>query len=194
VPYFDLSLQHVSRPLLRRMRRWGDGARFLERIDAIRAREPEAAFRSNFIVGYPGETEADHDELLAFVEAAQLDWCGFFAFSEEEGTHAAGLDGKVPRPLVEERLAELRERQDRITADRRDHLIGATVEVLVDEPGQGRTHREAPEIDGVVLVPGHLPVGEIVALTVVDALGPDLVAELPGRGTEPAAVGVGVTP
>ena len=96
VPYFDLSLQHVSRPLLRRMRRWGDGDRFLARIDDIRAREPEAAFRSNFIVGYPGETEADHDALLRFVEAADLDWCGFFSFSREEGTYAAGLDGVVP--------------------------------------------------------------------------------------------------
>ena len=80
------------------MRRWGDGARFLRRIDDIRAREPDAAFRSNFIVGYPGETEADHDELLAFVEAAQLDWCGFFAYSREDGTYAAGLDGVVPEP------------------------------------------------------------------------------------------------
>ena len=88
VPYFDLSLQHVSKPLLRRMRRWGDGGRFLQRIQDIREREPGAAFRSNFIVGYPGETEADHDQLLGFVEAAQLDWCGFFAYSPEEGTHA----------------------------------------------------------------------------------------------------------
>jgi ribosomal protein S12 methylthiotransferase len=80
VPYFDLSLQHVSPPLMRRMRRWGDGERFLERIETIRSREPEAAFRSNFIVGYPGETEDDHDQLLDFVEAARLDWCGFFAY------------------------------------------------------------------------------------------------------------------
>ncbi|MEY4161833.1 MAG: ribosomal protein methylthiotransferase RimO, partial [Actinomycetota bacterium] len=76
VPYFDLSLQHVSKPHLRRMRRWGDGGRFLERINRIRALEPDAVFRSNFIVGYPGETEEDHDELLRFVEQAQLDWCG----------------------------------------------------------------------------------------------------------------------
>ena len=95
-PYFDLSLQHVSKPLLRRMRRWGDGDRFLRRIADIRAREPDAAFRSNFIVGYPGETEADHDQLLRFVEEAQLDWCGFFAYSREDGTYAAGLDGQVP--------------------------------------------------------------------------------------------------
>ena len=98
VPYFDLSLQHVSAPLVRRMRRWGDGDRFLTRIEAIRAQAPEAAFRSNFIVGYPGETEADHDQLLAFVDAAQLDWCGFFAYSREDGTFAADLDGVVPRP------------------------------------------------------------------------------------------------
>ena len=84
-------------PLLRRMRRWGDGDRFLRRIADIRARAPDAAFRSNFIVGYPGETEADHDQLLAFVEEAQLDWCGFFAYSREDGTYAADLDGAVPR-------------------------------------------------------------------------------------------------
>jgi ribosomal protein S12 methylthiotransferase len=177
VPYFDLSLQHVSAPLLRRMRRWGDGARFAERMAAIRRREPGAAFRSNFIVGYPGETEADHDALLAFVEDAQLDWCGFFSFSREAGTYAADLDGQVPAGLVAERLAELRELQDRITAARRDELIGSTVEVLVDAPGQGRTYREAPEIDGIVSVPDELLVGELVEVTVVDALGPDLVAD-----------------
>ena len=177
VPYFDLSLQHVSKPLLRRMRRWGDGDRFLQRIADIRAAAPDAAFRSNFIVGYPGETEADHDQLLAFVQAAQLDWCGFFSYSAEEGTYAVGLDGAVAPELMSDRLAELRELQDDITAARRDDLIGADVEVLVDEPGVGRTHREAPEIDGIVQVPAHLAVGSYVTLRVVDALGPDLVAE-----------------
>jgi ribosomal protein S12 methylthiotransferase len=176
VAYFDLSLQHVSRPLLRRMRRWGDGDRFLARIDDIRAREPDAAFRSNFIVGYPGETETDHDALLAFVEAAQLDWCGFFAYSKEDGTYAAGLDATVPDGLVAERLAELTELQDRITASRRDALVGRVVEVLVDEPGVGRTHREAPEIDGVVHVPDHLAVGSFAKVEVASALGPDVAA------------------
>jgi ribosomal protein S12 methylthiotransferase len=177
VPYFDLSLQHVSRPLLRRMRRWGDGDRFLDRIDQIRGREPGAAFRSNFIVGYPGETESDHDRLLGFVEAAQLDWCGFFAYSPEAGTYAADLDGVVPPGLVAERLTELTELQDAITAHRRSDLIGTTVEVLVDEPGVGRTHREAPEIDGIVTVPHHLAVGSFHRLVVVDSLGPDLIAD-----------------
>ena len=124
VPYFDLSLQHVSKPLLRRMRRWGDGDRFLRRIGDIRARQADAAFRSNFIVGYPGETEEDHDQLLRFVEQAELDWCGFFTYSAEEGTYAVGLDGAVEPSLMNERLAELRELQDDITARRRDALIG----------------------------------------------------------------------
>ncbi|MDE0160665.1 MAG: 30S ribosomal protein S12 methylthiotransferase RimO [Acidimicrobiaceae bacterium] len=176
VPYFDLSLQHVSAPLLRRMRRWGDGQRFLARIEAIRRREPEAAFRSNFIVGYPSETEEDHDRLLRFVEDAQLDWCGFFAYSEEDGTYSAGLEGKVDGGLRSERLAELGELQDAITARRRDLLVGRRVEVLVDEPGTGRTHREAPEIDGVVHVPAGLAAGTFARVTVTAATGCDLEA------------------
>ncbi len=176
VPYFDLSLQHVSKRLLRRMRRWGDGDRFLRRIDDIRDRDADAAFRSNFIVGYPGETEADHDQLLAFVEQAQLDWCGFFSYSREDGTYAAELDGGVPEALVAERLVELRAMQDDITAGRRDALIGARLSVLVDEPGVARGVREAPEIDGVVKVAPTLDVGEFATVEIVDALGPDLVA------------------
>ncbi len=176
VPYFDLSLQHVSKAHLRRMRRWGDGERFLNRITDIRKREPDAAMRSNFIVGYPGETEEDHDQLLNFVNEAQLDWCGFFAFSPEEGTHAISLPDRVPTSLMHERLAELRELQDSITAHRRDELIGETITVLVDEPGVGRSHREAPEIDGVVHVSETLAVASFAEVEVVDALGPDLVA------------------
>jgi ribosomal protein S12 methylthiotransferase len=200
VPYFDLSLQHASRPLLRRMRRWGDGDRFLRRIDDIRCRAPEAAFRSNFIVGYPGETEDDHDRLLSFVAAADLDWCGFFAYSEEQGTYATQLDGRVEASLVQERLAELGQLQDGITARRRDALIGSVVEVLVDAPGVARSHREAPEIDGIVSVPRDLPVGELATVTITGAAGPDLEGRLrppaplrsgvlspPVRGLPPAA-------
>ena len=177
VPYFDLSLQHVSKTHLRRMRRWGDGERFLKRINDIRALSPDAAFRSNFIVGYPGETEEDHDQLLQFVEDAQLDWCGFFTFSPEEGTHAMTLPDHVPTELMNERIAELREMQDNITAVRRDALIGRTLEVRVDEVGIGRTHWEAPSIDGIVHVSRDLPVGEFANVMIVDAMGPDLVAE-----------------
>jgi ribosomal protein S12 methylthiotransferase len=176
VPYFDLSLQHVSPPLMRRMRRWGNAEVFLERIAAIREHEPDAAFRSNFIVGYPGETEEDHDALLDFVEQAQLDWCGFFAYSEEDGTYAVGLDSKVDPELRSDRLRELQEMQDTITATRRDLLVGREVKVLVDEVGIGRTHREAPEIDGVISVPHDLPVGTFQTVTVAAAIGPDLEA------------------
>ena len=176
VPYFDLSLQHVSKQHLRRMRRWGDGTRFLNRIEDIRKREPQAAMRSNFIVGYPGETEEDHDELLAFIEDAQLDWCGFFGFSPEEGTYALNLPDHVDKSLMNERLGELREMQDQITARRRDELIGETLEVLVDSTGVGRSHREAPEIDGVIHVSETLSVGSFASIEIADALGPDLVA------------------
>ena len=176
IPYFDLSLQHVAKGLLRRMRRWGDGGRFLERIAAIREREPDAAFRSSFIVGYPGETEADHDQLLRFVEEAQLDWAGFFAFSPEEGTYAVDLDGHVDGALVTERLLELSELQDRITAERRAALIGRRLDVLVDSSGVARSHREAPEIDGVIVVPEDWAAGTFRQACVVAAAGPDLEA------------------
>ena len=184
VPYFDLSLQHVAAPLVRRMRRWGDGTKFLSRIEAIRAAVPEAAFRSNFIVGYPGETEEHHDELLEFVRGARLDWCGFFSYSREEGTYAADLDGEVPAALMAERLAELRSLQDDLTARRRDEHIGEVVEVLVDAPGVARSHREAPEIDGIITVPASLAVGSFHSVRITGAAGPDCEAE-------PLAVGVG---
>ena len=182
VPYFDLSLQHASKEHLRRMKRWGDGPRFLERIARIRTLSPDAAFRSNFIVGYPGETEEDHDQLLSFVRDAQLDWCGFFAFSPEDGTHALTLPNRVEEGLMNERLAELRELQDNISAERRDLLLGETIEVLVDEPGIARSFREAPEIDGVVQVPEHLEVGRFHTVVVEQVFGPDLIAvEAPGK-------------
>ena len=177
VPYFDLSLQHVSRPLLARMRRWGDGDRFAARIAEIRQRQPEAVFRSNFIVGYPGETEADHDALLDFVGDVGLDWCGFFTYSAEAGTYATTLEGEVAAELAAERRRELAAVQDEITAAKRDQLIDREVIVLVDAPGIARSFREAPEIDGVVAVPDHLAVGQFHTVRVVDALGPDLVAE-----------------
>ncbi len=183
VPYFDLSLQHVSRPLLKRMRRWGKGDRFLDRIGTIRRAEPTAAFRSSFIVGYPGETEADHDHLLQWLDEARLDWVGFFPFSNETGTYAADLDDQVPEELVAERIRECTELQDSITASRRDELIGVTVTVLVDAPGEGRTYREAPEIDGIVMLPDDLVPGSFVEVVVTGADGPDLIAEpAPGAG------------
>ncbi len=176
VPYFDLSLQHASARLLRSMRRSGGARRFLERIERIRAKAPDAALRSSFILGYPGETEEDHDELLRFLEAAQLDWAGFFTYSEEPGTHAAQLGGRVPERLALLRLRECAELQDSITAAKRSALVGQRVEVLVDAPGVARSTREAPEIDGVVRVPATLAAGSFAKVEIVASEGPDLVA------------------
>ena len=176
VAYFDLSLQHASGPLLRKMRRWGDGARFMERIGHIRRLEPTAALRSSFILGYPGETEEDHDELLRFIEEAELDWAGFFSFSREEGTLAADLGDQVPASLALERLKECSELQESVTARRRRSLVGTTCEVLVDSPGLARSYREAPEIDGVVRVPRSLATGWLGPVRLVGASGPDLEA------------------
>ena len=178
VAYYDLSLQHVSKPLLRAMRRWGDGERFLDRIGDIRARFPDAALRSSFIVGYPGETEADHDLLLSFLAEARLDWVGLFAYSAEEGTHAAKLGGAVPAGLAAERLAEARALVDEQTAVLRQERVGEVVEVLVDAPGVARSPREAPEIDGSGQVPEALPVGAFAKVEVVGVEGPDLYARV----------------
>ena len=184
VPYFDLSLQHASAPLLRRMKRWGSGDRFRDLIDGIRAREPDAAFRSSFIVGFPGETERDHEQLLEFLADVELDWAGFFPFSREDGTPAAEMDRVVPDDLMQERLHECAEVQDPITQAARDALVGDEIEVLVDgtddESGEpvGRSHREAPEIDGVVRIAGAFArPGARVPVRVTSACGPDLVAE-----------------
>jgi len=118
------------------MRRFGDGARFLEKISIIRRRFPEASLRSSFIVGYPGETEEDHDALLAFLDEAQLDWAGFFAFSNEWGRTPANLAGHVPPTLVAERLRECSEAQDVITEAKRNALVGSRCLALVDEPAR----------------------------------------------------------
>lgn len=185
VPYFDLSLQHADRALLARMKRWGSGDRFVDMIGAIRAAEPSAVFRSSFIVGFPGETEAEHDVLLDFLRTVRLEWAGFFPYSAETGTPAADMDGRAPRDVVAEWLRECDEIQTPMTAAARDDLVrvGAELEVLVegvdDDTGDaiGRTHREAPEIDGVVRLEGaSARSGSVVRGRATAALGPDLVA------------------
>jgi ribosomal protein S12 methylthiotransferase len=187
VPYFDLSLQHAAPGLLRSMKRWGSGERFTEIIGGIRAQEPDAAFRSSFIVGFPGETEADHESLLAFLDDARLDWAGFFSFSREDGTAAAGMSGEIAESLVHERLRECSEVQEPITAASRTALVGREIDVLVDGVDDddvivGRTHREAPEIDGVVRLIGTGDMfarrGAIVRATVCGVEGPDLDAKV----------------
>ena len=185
VPYFDLSLQHASPTLLRRMKRWGSGDRFRDLIAGIRAEQPAAAFRSSFIVGFPGETEADHESLLDFLGEAQLDWAGFFPFSKEDGTAAATMDGAVEPTLAAERLRECADVQDPITTSKRAALVGEELEILVDriDDGQpvGRTYREAPEIDGVVRILGDdvfARPGASVRATICGVEGPDLDAKV----------------
>lgn len=185
VPYFDLSLQHVSAPLVRRMRRWGNRERFLERIRRIRQLEPDAVLRSSFILGYPGETEEDQDELLGFLEEAQLDWAGLFTFSPEAGTFAVGLDPSlsVPPGLALERLAECSELQDTITTRKRANIVGTEMTVLVESSESGRSYREAPEIDGVVRLRDLPPElvherGAFVRARCIGSEGPDLIAEV----------------
>jgi len=178
VPYVDLSLQHVSGPLLRRMRRVGSPERILARIAEIRTASPGAALRSSFIVGYPGETEEDQQRLLDFLEEAQLDWVGFFPFSPEEGSYALGLDGQVPRSLALDRLNEASDLQERILRVRQADQVGRTLTVLVDEPFLGRSYREAPEIDGVIHLDEEAEVGSFVEVEIVGATGPDLNAKV----------------
>ncbi|GAA3964682.1 30S ribosomal protein S12 methylthiotransferase RimO [Thermobifida alba] len=184
VPYFDLSFQHASGPLLRRMRRFGDRERFLELVETIRARSPEAGIRSNFIVGFPGETDQDLTELVAFLEQARLDAIGIFGYSDEDGTEAAGLDGKLPEETIAERVEQLNQLAEELMAQRAEERVGSTVDVLIeaelDEGAyEGRAAHQAPEVDGSTIVYADTEprVGDIVPATVLTAMGVDLVAE-----------------
>ncbi|MFC7329569.1 30S ribosomal protein S12 methylthiotransferase RimO [Marinactinospora rubrisoli] len=197
VPYFDLSFQHASGPLLRRMRRFGDRERFLDLLGAVRERVPEAGARSNFIVGFPGETEEEFGELVAFLEAARLDAIGVFGYSDEDGTEAADLPGKLPEDVVNERVEELNRLAEDLMAQRAEERIGSTVEVLIeadlgDGGYEGRAEHQAPEVDGSTVVYGTgLQVGQLVRATVTDAAGVDLIASVAGNGERGSVAGNG---
>ncbi|ROO83578.1 SSU ribosomal protein S12P methylthiotransferase [Actinocorallia herbida] len=187
VPYFDLSFQHASGPVLRRMRRFGDPARFLDLLAQIRALAPEAGVRSNFIVGFPGETEAEFAELTGFLEAARLDAIGVFGYSDEDGTEAANLDGKLDSEEIDARLAEASALAEELTSQRAEERIGTEIAVLVEreiEPGvwEGRGFHQAPEVDGATTVRGAgLAVGDLVTAVITDAEGVDLYGDaVPG--------------
>lgn len=179
--YFDLSLQHASPTLLRSMRRPGSGEKHLELIARIKAQAPDAATRSSFIVGFPGETDEDFEQLVDFLTEARLDWAGFFPYSAEEGTTAMDLPDHVPHELIAERLRYVQQIQDDITAEANASVVGSTFDVLVDqvEDGQavGRSYREAPEIDGVILLDQGKP-GEWVSATITGTYGSDVSAEV----------------
>ncbi|MDX6202866.1 MAG: ribosomal protein methylthiotransferase [Frankiales bacterium] len=185
VPYFDLSFQHSSATVLRRMRRFGDTDRFLDLVASIRERAPEAGIRSNVIVGFPGERKSDVAELERFLVGARLDAVGVFGYSDEDGTEALSLDGKVPPAVVARRLARLTSLVEELTSQRAEERVGSTIEVLVESLGadgeaEGRAEHQAPEVDGsTTLLPrpeGSYSIGELVTATVVSTVGVDLVA------------------
>ena len=195
VPYFDLSFQHASGPVLRRMRRFGDAEHFLDLLGAIRARAPEAGVRSNVIVGFPGESEDDLDELESFLVRARLDVTGVFGYSDEEGTEAATLEGKLPAEEVRRRAERVGSLAEELTAQRAEERVGEVVEVLVEEVAasggpEGRAAHQGPEVDGSTRLgcgsSGGPPlrVGDLVWARVRASEGADLVADpLAGPGT-----------
>jgi ribosomal protein S12 methylthiotransferase RimO len=183
-PYFDLSFQHSAPGVLRAMRRFGDTDRFLELLDTIRGKAPEAGVRSNFIVGFPGESEADLAELERFLNSARLDAIGVFGYSDEEGTEAATYPDKLHEDVVAERLARVSRMAEELVSQRAEERIGETVRVLVEsvdpeEGVSGRAAHQAPETDGQVLLSGGegLGVGRMVEAKVIGTRGVDLVAE-----------------
>lgn len=182
VPYFDLSFQHASPTVLRRMRRFGDPDSFLGLLDRIRRLRPEAGIRSNVIVGFPGETDADADVLADFLAAARLDALGVFAYSDEEGTEGVRLGGHVPDDVIAARYQAVSEAATSLVESRALERVGERVQVLVEaiEDGVpiGRAEHQGPEVDGTTSVPagGSLAVGDLVNGRVVAAEGVDLIA------------------
>ncbi|SFM66435.1 ribosomal protein S12 methylthiotransferase RimO [Saccharopolyspora antimicrobica] len=180
-PYFDLSFQHSSESVLRRMRRFGSTESFLALIEQIRELAPEAGIRSNFIVGFPGETEEDFAELQDFLTRARLDAVGVFGYSDEDGTEAAGFADKLDPEVVDERVEKLSDLVDELIAQRAEDRVGSEVRVLVEriDDGEvvGRADHQGPEVDGECLVEdaGEVGVGEVLRCRVVDSEGVDLV-------------------
>jgi ribosomal protein S12 methylthiotransferase RimO len=176
VPYFDLSFQHASPTVLRRMRRFGSTDAFLDLLATVRTAAPLAGVRSNVIVGFPGETEADVAELERFLIAARLDVVGVFGYSDEDGTEAEHLPDHLPQDVVDERVARLADLVEELTSQRAEERVGEHVRVLVDsDGGEGRADHQAPEVDGTTTVPGAVR-GALVDAVVVASEGVDLVA------------------
>lgn len=179
-PYFDLSFQHASPSVLRRMRRFGSSEQFLHLITQIRALSPEAGIRSNFIVGFPGETQDDFDELANFITAAKLDAVGIFGYSDEDNTEALNLADKVADEVIRERVESLSSLADEMVSIRAAGRIGEKVRVLIEdeELQEGRAAHQGPEVDGTTSFIGtEFKVGEYIDAVIVDSMGADLVAE-----------------
>jgi ribosomal protein S12 methylthiotransferase len=189
--YYDLSFQHASNPVLRRMRRFGDAEAFLGLLDQARTQAPEAGARSNFIVGFPGETEEDLEILCGFLSEARLDAIGIFGYSDEDGTEAERFEGKLDEDEISERVAHVTALAEELTAQRAAERLGETVEVLVEsiEDGvvEGRAAHQGPEVDGSTTLEGPLGrvgVGDMIQAVVVGSEGVDLVARQVTGGKE----------
>ena len=184
--YFDLSFQHASGPVLRAMRRFGDRERFGDLLDQIRELSPRAGVRSNFIVGFPGETAADLAELELFLGSAGLDAIGIFGYSDEDGTEAASRSGKLDEAEIARRVEEFADLADELMAQRAADRVGETLDVLIEDddeagPGifTGRAAHQAPEVDGVTTVRSTVPLvpGDMVRVVVTGSEGVDLIAD-----------------
>jgi ribosomal protein S12 methylthiotransferase len=181
-PYFDLSFQHASAGVLRRMRRFGDPESFLGLLEQIRALAPEAGVRSNVIVGFPGESDEDLQTLCDFLVAARLDVTGVFGYSDEDGTEAATYDGKLDEDEVRARVEHVGDLVEELTSQRAADRIGETVEVLVErieDDTEGRAAHQGPEVDGsTYLLDSDARVGDLVRAVVVESDGADLYARV----------------
>ena len=178
-PYFDLSFQHTSPNILRRMRRFGDSEKFLHLITQIRALSPAAGIRSNFIVGFPGETQADFDDLSNFISAAKLDAIGIFGYSDEDNTEALELADKVEEDVIRQRVESLSSLADEMVSLRASARIGENVRVLIEdqELQEGRAAHQGPEVDGTTsFIGSDFEVGQYIDAVIIDSMGADLVA------------------
>ena len=182
VPYFDLSFQHANGDLLRSMRRFGDGEKFLHLITQIRALNPEAGIRSNFIVGFPGESDAQFMDLIEFLTQAQLDAIGVFGYSDEDKTEGKTLENKVAPELITERVNELSTLVDELITQRAEARIGQKVTVLIEDEAEqeGRAEHQGPDVDGSTFIKSRnkYRVGEYVDAVVSDVSGVDLIAQV----------------
>lgn len=182
VPYFDLSFQHANGDLLRSMRRFGDGEKFLHLISQIRALSPNAGIRSNFIVGFPGETDAQFMDLVEFLSQAQLDAIGVFGYSDEDNTEALTLNGKVSPEVISERVEELSTLVDELITQRSEMRIGEQIRVLIEDEAEqeGRAEHQGPDVDGSTFIKSRnkYRVGEYVDAVVSDVEGVDLIAQV----------------
>ena len=178
-PYFDLSFQHTSPTVLRRMRRFGDSEKFLHLISQIRALSPAAGIRSNFIVGFPGETQSDFDDLANFISMAKLDAIGIFGYSDEDNTEALDLSDKVSEEVIRQRVESLSSLADEMVSLRASARIGENVRVLIEDEDlqEGRAAHQGPEVDGSTSFIGtDFKVGQYVDAVIIYSMGADLVA------------------